>query len=59
MMLARELNFVIVDEKKTSKKLTAKQKRWVDDFKTSLDEVELRTQGKIKLQSAEELLNEQ
>ncbi len=58
MLLAEELDFVVVDKKKTAKKLTAKQKKWVEDFKTALNEVDLHTQGKIKLKSAEQLLNE-
>lgn len=58
MLLAQELDFVVLDEKKTDKKLTTKQKKWVEDFKMSLNEVELHTQGKIKLKSAEEFLNE-
>ncbi len=58
MLLAKELDFVVVDEKKTGKKLTAKQRKWVEDFKASLNEVELHTQGKIKLKTAQELLDE-
>ena len=57
-LLAKELDFVVVDEKKTNKKLTAKQKKWVEDFRTALHEVDLHTQGKIKLKSAEQLLSE-
>ncbi len=58
MLLAKELDFVVVDEKKTAKKLTAKQKKWVEGFKASLNEVDLHTQGKIKLKSAQEFLDE-
>lgn len=58
MLLAEELDFVVVEKKKLEKKLTSKQKKWVDDFKRSLDEVDLHLQGKIKLKSAEEFLNE-
>jgi len=57
-LLAKELDFVVVDEKKMAKKLTTKQKKWVEDFKTSLNEVDLHLQGKIKLKSAEQLLDE-
>ena len=57
-LLAKELDFVVVDNKKTEKKLTAKQKKWVDDFKASLNEVDLHLQGKITLKSAEQLLDE-
>jgi hypothetical protein len=57
-MLAKELDFVVIDEKKSAKKLTAKQKKWVEGFKAALTEVELHSQGKITLKTAEELLNE-
>ena len=57
-LLAKELNFTIVHEKKTTKKLTAKQKKWIDEFKQALNEVDLHTQGKIKLKSAQQLLDE-
>ncbi len=58
MLLAKELDFIVIDETKKPKKLSSKQKKWVDDFQTSLNEVELHTQGKIKLKSAKQLLNE-
>lgn len=58
MELTRELDFIVIDEKKTAKKLTAKQKKWVENLKTSLNEVELHTQGKIKLKTAQQLLDE-
>jgi len=40
-VLARELNFVIIEKTGKTKKLDAKQKEWVDGFKTALQEVEL------------------
>jgi hypothetical protein len=40
------------------KKYTPEQQEWVDDFRQALHEVELHQQGKIKLQTAEELLDE-
>ncbi len=58
MLLAKELDFVVVDKKSKSKKLTAKQKKWVEEFSSALQEVDLHTKGKIKLKSAEQLLNE-
>ena len=58
MLLAEELDFVAIDKKKTARKLTTKQKKWVEDFKTALHEVDLHTKGKIKLKTAEQLLNE-
>jgi hypothetical protein len=48
MLLARELDFVVVDQKKTAQKLSPTQKKWVENFKTSLHEVELHAQGKNK-----------
>lgn len=58
MLLAEELDFVVVDKKTATKKLTAKQKKWIEDFKNSLKETDLHLQGKIKLKSAEDFLNE-
>ena len=58
MELAKELDFIVVDEKKTAKKLTAKQKKWMNDFQTALNEVDLHTKGKIKLKTAQQLLDE-
>jgi hypothetical protein len=43
---------------KKVQRLTSKQKEFVDDLKDSLNEVELHRQGKIKLQSARDFLNE-
>ena len=43
---------------KNIKKLTSEQKEFIDDLKNSLAEVELHRQGKIKLQSARDFLNE-
>ena len=40
------------------KKLTAKKRKWVDDFKNSINEVDLHLQGKIKLKTAEQLIGE-
>ena len=56
--LAKQLDFTVIGEKKAKKKLTAKQKKWVDEFKEALNEVELHTQGKIKLKTAQQLLDE-
>lgn len=52
MELARNLGF------KNVKRLSSKQKEFVDDLKESLNEVELHRKGKIKLQSAREFLDE-
>lgn len=40
------------------KKLTPEQQKWVDDFREALHEVELHQQGKIKLQTLDELIDE-
>ena len=48
----------MVNERKAATKLTAKQRKWVENFKASLDEVDLHLHGKIKLKTAEQLLNE-
>ena len=45
-------------EKKTKRKFTAEQQEFVDGLKEALIQVELHQQGKIKLQSAQELLAE-
>jgi hypothetical protein len=43
---------------KKVKRLTGKQKEFVDDLKHSLEEVEQQRQGKIQLQPARDFLNE-
>ncbi|MBI4646170.1 MAG: hypothetical protein HY738_06110 [Bacteroidia bacterium] len=43
---------------KKVQRLSEEQKEFVDDLKHSLNEVELHRQGKIKLQSARDFLNE-
>jgi hypothetical protein len=43
---------------KKVKRLSKVQAEFVDDLKNSLNEVELHRQGKIKLQSARDFLNE-
>ena len=50
--LAHNLGF------KKIERLTKKQAEFVDELKESLNEVELHRQGKIKLQSAKDFLNE-
>lgn len=41
-----------------TKSFTPEQREWINDLKESLGEVELHQQGKIKLKSARELLDE-
>ena len=52
MELVNNLGFKKVE------KLSNKQMEFVDDLKDSLNEVEQHRQGKIKLQSAKDFLNE-
>lgn len=58
IQLAKELNVLIVEERPSKKTLTVKQKKWDEGLKSAMDEVDQHTQGKIKLKTAEELLNE-
>ena len=44
--------------KQSKRKLTKEQQEFVDDLKQSLHEVELHQQGKIKLPTFQEMLNE-
>ncbi len=43
---------------KKVQRLSEEQKQFVDDLKDSLNEVKLHRQGKIKLQTARDFLNE-
>jgi hypothetical protein len=45
-------------EKKAKRQLTTEQQEFVDGLKESLKEVELHQQGKIKLPTFEEMMNE-
>ena len=63
--LLRELNLPVKPAAKPKavappkpKKYTPEQQEWIDDFRQALHEVELHQQGKIKLQTARELLDE-
>ena len=53
MELLRSLDYISVKEVKTERK-----SRIVSDLKESLEEVKLYEEGKIKLQTFDELLNE-
>ena len=46
------------NKSKPKRKLTKKQQEFIDDFKQALEEVKLHQQGKIKLQTWQELLKE-
>ncbi len=62
--LLRELNLPVKPVAKakpaatTPKQYTPAQQEWIDDFREALHEVELHQQGKIKLKTADELLDE-
>jgi hypothetical protein len=63
--LLRELNLAVKPAAKPKhtavaqpKKYTPEQQEWIDDFREALHEVELHQQGKIKLQTLDELIEE-
>lgn len=56
--LADELKIDVVVKEKKAKKLSPKQKKWVDDFNKALEEVDLHSRGKIKLKTAQQLIDE-
>jgi len=55
MELVKSLTFVKVTEEA---EISPKQKQYVNDLKDSLNQVEEHIQGKIKLKTADQLLNE-
>ena len=63
--LLRELNLPVKPAAKAKpaaapkpKQYTPAQQEWIDDFREALHEVELHQQGKIKLKTLDELINE-
>ncbi len=63
--LLRELNLAVKPAAKPKpaaiaqpKKYTPEQQEWIDDFREALHEVELHQQGKIKLKTLDELIDE-
>ena len=56
MELVKSLGFIKVKEETPT--LTKKEQEFVDDLKGALKEVELHQQGKTKLQSARDFLDE-
>ena len=56
--LAEELNFVVVSEKRITNTLTEKQRKWVYQLKTSLDEIEQQMRGETMLKTGQQLLDE-
>lgn len=55
--LVKNLGFTI-ESKPNEKKLSSKEQQFVDGLKDSLNQVEQHMQGKIKLKTADQLLNE-
>ena len=55
MELVKSLSFVKVSDEP---KLSPKQQQFVTDLKDSLNQVEQHIQGKVKLKTADQLLNE-
>lgn len=53
--LIKSLGFVMV---KNEPKLTKKQQKYVNGLKSSIDQVEQHMHGKIKLKTADQLLDE-
>jgi hypothetical protein len=62
--LLRELNLPVKPVAKARpvatmpKQYTPAQQEWIDDFREALHEVELHQQGKIKLKTLDEFINE-
>ena len=56
--LAEELDFAIVSQTKTTENLSQKKKKQAEEILSALHEVELHRKGKIKLKTAEQMLNE-
>ncbi len=61
--LLRELNLPVKAAAKTKpasppQHYTPEQQEWIEDFREALHEVELHQQGKINLQTADDLLDE-
>ncbi|MEA5257690.1 hypothetical protein VB264_07835 [Arcicella aquatica] len=59
--LAKTLHFQVKEDsstKKTKKRLTPEQREFVEDLKEALVQVDLHQQGKIELQTFDEMMNE-
>lgn len=59
--LAKTLHFQVKEDKsikKSKKKLSTQQKEFVEDLKEALAQVDLHQQGKIELQTFDEMMNE-
>ncbi len=58
MELVHNFSFIKIENKPQIKQLSKEQQDFVDGLKQSLKEVELHQQGKIKLKTADQLLDE-
>ena len=59
--LAKSLHFQVKEDnsiKKSKKRLSTQQKEFVEDLKEALAQVDLHQQGKIDLQTFDEMMNE-
>ncbi|MEA5428938.1 hypothetical protein [Arcicella lustrica] len=59
--LAKSLHFQVKEDnsiKKSKKRLSTQQKEFVEDLKEALAQVDLHQQGKIELQTFDEMMNE-
>ena len=58
MELFRNLNFKAEPKQAVRPTFTPEEREWIDGLKEALNEVELHQQGKIKLKSDRQLLDE-
>lgn len=58
MELVRNLNFKAEPKQADKPSFTPEEREWIDGLKEALNEVELHQQGKIKLKSLDQLINE-
>ena len=56
--LIKSLNFVKLAERKAKRNESSEEKKFVEDIRHSLIEVEQHIQGKVKLQTAKDFINE-
>ena len=58
MELVESLNFTVAPKQPVKPTFTPEEREWVDGLKEALNEVELHQQGKIKLKSLDQLIDE-
>lgn len=56
--LVESLNFTVESKQPAKPAFTPEEWEWIDGLKEALNEVELHQQGKIKLKSLDQLINE-